>query len=82
MRWYPEHIASTASITVLWSFFVCSRTCNAAANAAITEGRFAQTLTQEGATPGNLPPEGGDRFVLADIARWREVAQAANIRVE
>jgi tripartite-type tricarboxylate transporter receptor subunit TctC len=55
---------------------------NAAANAAITEGRFAQTLAQEGATPGNLPPEGGDRFVLADIARWREVAQAANIRVE
>jgi hypothetical protein len=30
----------------------------------------------------HLPPEGGDRFVLADIARWREVAQAANIRVE
>lgn len=55
---------------------------NAAANAAITEGRFAQTLAQEGATPGNLPPEGGDSFVLADIARWREVAQAANIRVE
>lgn len=55
---------------------------NVAANAAITEGRFAQTLAQEGATPGNLPPEGGDRFVLADIARWREVAQAANIRVE
>ena len=55
---------------------------NAAANAAITEGRFAQTLAQEGATPGNLPSEGGDRFVLADIARWREVAQAANIRVE
>jgi tripartite-type tricarboxylate transporter receptor subunit TctC len=55
---------------------------NTAANAAITEGRFAQTLAQEGATPGNLPPEGGDRFVLADIARWREVAQAANIRVE
>ncbi len=55
---------------------------NAGANAAITEGRFAQTLAQEGASPGNLPPEGGDRFVLADIARWREVAQAANIRVE
>jgi tripartite-type tricarboxylate transporter receptor subunit TctC len=55
---------------------------NAAANAAVTEGRFAQTLAQEGATPGNLPPEGGDRFVLADMARWREVAQAANIRVE
>jgi tripartite-type tricarboxylate transporter receptor subunit TctC len=55
---------------------------NAAANGAVTEGRFAQTLAQEGATPGNLPPDGGDRFVLADLARWREVAQAANIRVE
>lgn len=55
---------------------------NAAANAAVSEGRFAQSLAQEGAIPGNLPPEGGDRFVLADLARWREVAQVANIRVE
>ncbi len=55
---------------------------NAAANAALTEGPFAQTLAQEGATAGNLPAEGSDRFVRADLARWREVAQAASIRVE
>ncbi len=55
---------------------------NAAANAAVTGGRFAESLAQEGAMPGNLSPDASDRFVLADLARWREVAQAGNIRVE
>jgi hypothetical protein len=30
----------------------------------------------------HLPPEEADRYVLTDLARWREVAGAANIRVE
>jgi tripartite-type tricarboxylate transporter receptor subunit TctC len=55
---------------------------NAASIAAVTEGRFAASLAQEGALPGALPPDGADRFVLADLARWRDVAQTANIRVE
>lgn len=55
---------------------------NAAANAAVAEGRFAATLAMEGAVPGALSPEASDRFMQADLARWREVAQTANIRVE
>lgn len=55
---------------------------NAAVNAAVTEGRFAESLAHEGATPGRLSPEESERFVQADLARWREVAQAANIRAE
>lgn len=55
---------------------------NAAANAAVTEGAFAASLASEGARPAGLSPEESDRFIQADLARWREVAQGANIRVE
>jgi tripartite-type tricarboxylate transporter receptor subunit TctC len=55
---------------------------NAAVRAAVTEERFAAALVAEGAVPGALSPAEADQYVLADLARWREVAGAANIRVE
>jgi tripartite-type tricarboxylate transporter receptor subunit TctC len=55
---------------------------NEAANAAVTEGRFAANLANEGATPSGLSPEESERYVQADVTRWREVAQTANIRVD
>ncbi|MBR0646758.1 tripartite tricarboxylate transporter substrate-binding protein [Plastoroseomonas hellenica] len=55
---------------------------NAAANEALAESRFAANLANEGATPARLSPEEGERFLQADLARWRDLAIAANIRVE
>jgi tripartite-type tricarboxylate transporter receptor subunit TctC len=57
-------------------------TLNAAANAALSEGRLAEYLVSEGATPGRASAEEADRFLLADLERWRQVATAANIRVD
>jgi tripartite-type tricarboxylate transporter receptor subunit TctC len=55
---------------------------NAAANEALSEGRLAEYLASEGATPGRGTAEQADRFLLADLARWRDVAATANIRVD
>jgi tripartite-type tricarboxylate transporter receptor subunit TctC len=55
---------------------------NEAANEATATGRLAENLASEGATPARETPEGADRFIQTDLARWREVAIAANIRVE
>ncbi|WP_043829545.1 Bug family tripartite tricarboxylate transporter substrate binding protein [Muricoccus aerilatus] len=55
---------------------------NAAANEALSGGRLAAYLESEGATPTPRSAAEGDAFLRADLARWREVAAAANIRVE
>jgi tripartite-type tricarboxylate transporter receptor subunit TctC len=55
---------------------------NAAANVALAEGRLATNLANEGATPRPVSLEAGGRFLQEDLTRWREVASAANIRVE
>ncbi|WP_198383290.1 tripartite tricarboxylate transporter substrate binding protein [Roseomonas sp. KE2513] len=55
---------------------------NAAANEALSGGRLAGYLESEGATPTPRSAAEGDAFLRADLARWREVAAAANIRVE
>ena len=55
---------------------------NAAANEALSEGRLAEYIASEGATRGQGTPEEADRFLQADLARWREVAASANIRVD
>ncbi len=55
---------------------------NAAANEALADTRLAGYLASEGAQPGRGTAEDADRFLQADLTRWREVAAAANIRVE
>jgi tripartite-type tricarboxylate transporter receptor subunit TctC len=55
---------------------------NAAANEALSGGRLATYLAGEGAAPTPLSATDGTRFLETDLARWREVAATANIRVE
>jgi tripartite-type tricarboxylate transporter receptor subunit TctC len=55
---------------------------NQAANEALKEGRLAEYLASEGATPGSGGAAEADAFLQADLARWRAVATSANIRVE
>ena len=58
------------------------RRLNDAANEALTDGRLAGYLTGEGATPSRGTAAEADRFLRDDLARWRDVAAAANVRVE
>ncbi|MDB5412111.1 MAG: Tripartite-type tricarboxylate transporter, receptor component TctC [Rubritepida sp.] len=53
-----------------------------AAQAALTEGRFATNLAQEGAAASHLSQADSERFIQADLTRWRDLALSANIRVE
>jgi tripartite-type tricarboxylate transporter receptor subunit TctC len=55
---------------------------NAMANEALADPRLAGYLASEGALPGRGSAAEADRFLQVDLARWREVAAAANIRVE
>jgi tripartite-type tricarboxylate transporter receptor subunit TctC len=55
---------------------------NAAANEALADARLAGYLASEGAQPGRGTAEEADRFLQADLTRWRDVAATANIRVE
>ena len=55
---------------------------NEAANEALSDGRLSDYLNGEGATPSRGTAEEADRFLQADLARWRGVATAGNIRVE
>ncbi|WP_426957879.1 Bug family tripartite tricarboxylate transporter substrate binding protein [Muricoccus radiodurans] len=55
---------------------------NAAANEALSGGRLASYLAGEGATPTPRSAAQGTEFLTADLRRWREVAQKADIRVE
>ncbi|MDQ1081804.1 tripartite tricarboxylate transporter substrate binding protein [Pseudoroseomonas cervicalis] len=58
------------------------RRLNEAANEALGEGRLAQYLRSEGATPATRPPGEFDAFLRQDVARWRQVAETAQIRID
>ena len=55
---------------------------NAVANEALTGGRLSAYLEGEGARPTPLSAAEGDAFLQRDLAKWRDVASNANIRVE
>jgi tripartite-type tricarboxylate transporter receptor subunit TctC len=55
---------------------------NAVANEALGEGRLAQYLRGEGAEPSPRPAAVFDAFLKQDIARWKQVATAAKIRID
>ncbi len=58
------------------------RTLNTAANAALADPAFARLIQAEGARPAAATPEAFQTEVQADLARWRGVAQAADIRLD
>jgi tripartite-type tricarboxylate transporter receptor subunit TctC len=55
---------------------------NAAVNAALGGGPLATGLANEGARPRPSSLEEADRFLQADLRRWRDLAATAGIRVE
>ncbi|MES2710205.1 MAG: tripartite tricarboxylate transporter substrate-binding protein [Pseudomonadota bacterium] len=55
---------------------------NAAANAAVVEGGVARIFEAEGARPAPGTPGDFAALLEVELARWREVARAADIRVE
>ncbi|WP_159999392.1 tripartite tricarboxylate transporter substrate binding protein [Roseomonas sp. 18066] len=55
---------------------------NKVANEALGEGRLAQYLRSEGAEPQTRDAAAFDSFLREDIGRWKQVATAANIRIE
>ncbi len=55
---------------------------NAEANAALRDPDMARLYQGEGARPSPATPAEFTAMLRADIARWREVAQLANIRID
>ena len=55
---------------------------HAATNAALAEPSLKRIYDAEGATPSPVGPGEFATILQADLARWRRVAQAANIRAE
>jgi tripartite-type tricarboxylate transporter receptor subunit TctC len=55
---------------------------HAAANAALSEPELARIYDAEGARPARSGPEEFPALLKDELARWREVAQAAGIRPE
>jgi tripartite-type tricarboxylate transporter receptor subunit TctC len=55
---------------------------NAEANAALRDPDMARLYQGEGARPSPGTPADFTAMLRADIARWREVAQLANIRID
>jgi tripartite-type tricarboxylate transporter receptor subunit TctC len=55
---------------------------NEAANDALTDGPLARYLANEGAAVVARSQPDFAAFLAADLARWREVATTANIRIE
>ena len=55
---------------------------HAAANAALAEPELARIYEGEGARPARGGPEEFPTLLREELARWREVAQAAGIRAE
>ena len=55
---------------------------HAATNAALADANLKRIYDAEGATPSPVGPDEFPRVLRADLARWREVATAANIRAE
>jgi len=55
---------------------------NAAANEALGDTQLRRVYDAEGATPAPAPPEVFTEILRSDLARWRAVAAAANIKAE
>jgi tripartite-type tricarboxylate transporter receptor subunit TctC len=55
---------------------------HAAANAALSEPELARIYEDEGARPARGGPDEFRTLLREELARWREVAQAAGIRAE
>ena len=55
---------------------------NAETNAALRDPDMARLYQGEGARPSPGTPDAFTAMLRADIARWREVAQLANIRID
>ncbi|GAA0601245.1 tripartite tricarboxylate transporter substrate binding protein [Craurococcus roseus] len=55
---------------------------HAAANAALADPELARVYDAEGARPARGGPEEFPALLREELARWREVAQAAGIRAE
>lgn len=55
---------------------------NTEANAALRDPDMARLYQGEGAVPSPAAPDAFAAMLRADIARWRDVAQLANIRIE
>ena len=55
---------------------------NHAAREALAEPEVSRIYEAEGARPAHSPPEAFAENLRADLSRYREVAQAANIRLE
>jgi len=58
------------------------RTLNEAANAALTDPEVTRLMQGEGALPSPGTPDEFAGLFRAEIARWREVARAADIRID
>jgi len=58
------------------------RALSAAIGGSLTEPDVARVYESEGATPGGSTPQGYAEVLRTDIGRFREVAQAANIRLD
>ena len=50
--------------------------------AILTNPTVVKRLTEVGATPMPMTPEEFTKFVAAERAKWKEVAQAINLKVE
>ncbi|MEI6161809.1 MAG: tripartite tricarboxylate transporter substrate-binding protein, partial [Roseococcus sp.] len=75
--------------TIWWALFgprgmapEVTRILNAAVVASLAEPDVARVYEAEGATPAASTPSEFAEILRADITRFREVAQAANIRAE
>jgi len=58
------------------------RRLNAAVVKVVADPQIRQTLANQGAEPWSSTPEEFSRYVTAERARWAEVVQAANIRLD
>jgi tripartite-type tricarboxylate transporter receptor subunit TctC len=55
---------------------------NAEANAALADPEMARLLQSEGARPSPATPQAFAEILRVELARWREVAAAANIKLD
>lgn len=55
---------------------------NAEANAALGDPEMAKLLQTEGARPSPATPQAFSEILRVELARWREVASAANIKLD
>ncbi|MFM7689880.1 MAG: tripartite tricarboxylate transporter substrate-binding protein, partial [Alphaproteobacteria bacterium] len=55
---------------------------NTEANAALADPEMAKLLQTEGARPSTATPQAFTDILRIELARWREVAAAANIKLD